>query len=940
MKFMISMLLVVSSVIVYAQDTVISLDNSFPIDSAITKRTLPNGFTYYIRFNEKPEDRAELRLVINAGSILENEMQLGLAHFVEHMAFNGTTNFAKQDLVNYLESIGMRFGPDLNAYTSFDETVYMLQVPTDQPSIIDTAFQILEDWAHLVTMEAEEIDKERGVVIEEWRLGRGAMARMRDKQFPVLFKHSRYADRLPIGKVEIIENFKYETLRRFYYNWYRPDLMAVVAVGDFDIAYIDSLIRHHFSHLRPQGETPARILFDVPDHEETLFAIATDPEATSSTIGVFYKHPLFEQKTLRDYRTVLIQILYNTMFNQRLQELLQQPDPPFIYAYSTKTSMVRTKDFYLLGAGVKGNEFERSLETLLIEAQRVRQYGFTISELERAKKDLLSNMEKAFLERDKTNSNRYAAEYIRNFLTNEPIPGVAFEFEMQKAFLPSIQLAEVNNLATQLISDSNRVVLVSAPENETVEIPTEESLSLVFEKVKDSLVEPYEDNLSGLPLFQRELEPGSIVRENRIDTLNVTEWELSNGVSVILKPTEFKNDEIRFNAVSPGGSSLVENNDYIAAMTASTLIQQSGINSFDQIELEKLLAGKIVQVYPYISELQEGLSGSSSRRDIETMFQLINLYFTSPRIDSIAYESYITRMKGLLENRDASPEVAFNDTIQVTMSQGHYRRRPWEEQMFNEMDLNKSLRIYKDRFSDASDFTFVFVGNIDVDSLRGLVQTYLATLPVTERKDMWRNLEIRPPRGVIEKKIQRGIEEKSRVQINFTGPFEWTEENSYKINAMVSVLRIKLREVLREDKGGTYGVGVSTFTSRIPEERYRILITFGCDPSRINELVSEVWYQIDSLKTTPVDDLYIKKIKESQLRQREKDLKENSYWLNMLSNAYFYDEDPRDIFNYDRMIRDLSKEDVQFQAKKYFDKQNVITFILIPENNKQEEKEK
>jgi zinc protease len=809
----------------------------------------------------------------------------------------------------------------------------MLQVPTDRPGSLDTAVQILEDWAHLVQMESEEIDKERGVVIEEWRLGRGAMARMRDIQFPILFHKSRYAERLPIGKVEVLENFKYEALRRFYYTWYQPELMAVVAVGDFDISYVDSLIQHHFANLMPRPDRISRTLYNVPDHSETLFAVATDPEATGSTVGVFYKHPVFVQKKLIDYRTILVQILYNTMFNQRLQELLQQVDPPFLYAYSTKSQIVRSKAFYLLGAGVKGSEFERALETLLIEAKRVRQFGFTDSELKRAKQEMLRSIEKAFLERDKTNSPRFAAEYIRNFLQQEPIPGVGLEFEMHKQFLPTIQLTEINKLASEWISDSNRVVLLSGPENNQIKIPTEKELADVFNKVKQTNVKAFTDKVADRPLFDQNIEPGTILIEKQIDTLDVLDWQLSNGVRVILKRTDFQNDEVRFTAMSPGGHSLVLDSDYIAAMTASTLIQQSGINGLDQIELEKLLSGKILNVYPYVGELQEGLSGSSSPRDLETLFQIIHLYFTEPRIDSTVFQSYITRMKGMLENRDASPEVIFNDTIQVTMSQSHFRRRPWKEEMFAEMDMQKSLDIYSDRFADASDFIFIFVGNLEMDTMRNLATTYLGSLPALNRNETWANLKIKPPRGVIKKTVTRGLEPKARVQINFTGTFTWSPENRYKLNAMASVLRIKLREVLREDKGGTYGVGVNAFTSRIPEQRYRILITFGCDPERVEELINEVYDQIDSLKAEFVKNIYLNKVKQSQLRQRQKNLKENNFWLNQLGNYYFYQEDPRDIFKFEPMVEALSETDIQSQAKQFLDESNVITFILLPSLN-------
>jgi len=420
-----------------------------PVDSQIKIGKLDNGLTYYIRENKKPENRAELRLVVNAGSVLESEEQQGLAHFLEHMAFNGTKNFEKQELVDYLESIGMRFGPDLNAYTIFDETVYMLQIPTDSAAIMENAFQILEDWSYQVSLEGEGIDKERGVIVEEWRLRRGAMARMRDHQYPILFHNSRYAERIPIGKMDIIENFEYEVLREFYKKWYRPDLMAVIAIGDFDSDNIENLIKTHFNRV-PKPETQIeRPFYAVPDHDQVLYAIVSDPEATGSGITIYYKHEVAKEQKVKDYYRMLVESLYNLLLNKRFQEIVQQAEPPFLYGRSSNGSFVRTKDYYALSAAVKDDGITEGLKTLLVEAERVKQFGFTHSELERGQTQMMRSIERAYEERDKSESGRYASEYIRNFLTGEPIPGIEFEYEMQQKYLPLITLAEVNEIGTK-----------------------------------------------------------------------------------------------------------------------------------------------------------------------------------------------------------------------------------------------------------------------------------------------------------------------------------------------------------------------------------------------------------------------------------------------------------------------------------------------------------
>jgi zinc protease len=507
-----------------AQDLQILL----PIDPNVTIGKLDNGITYYIRTNKKPEKRAELRLVVNAGSVLEDDDQNGLAHLCEHLAFNGTKNFNKQELVNYLESIGMRFGPELNAYTSFDETVYMLTVPTDKDSIVKTAFQILEDWAHNVSYDSVEIDKERGVVIEEWRLGRGAEARMSDKQFPILFTGSKYAERNVIGKKEILESFKHPTLKSFYKDWYRPDLMAVVAIGDFDKSEIENLIKTHFSKIPPRTKQKTREIFPVPNHKEPLFAIATDVEATRSGVSVYYKHELRKEKTVGDYRKKIVEGLYDGMFNSRLEELARKSDPPFLYAYSGGGRFVRSKELYVLSSGVKDNGIERGLETLLTEAARIKKFGFTFTELERQKKDLLRSMEQAYNERDKTESGNFTYEYVSNFLDEEPIPGIDYEYKLYQQYLSGITLEEVNRLAGERISEENRVVIVNAPEKKDLKVPTQEDLSAIFKSIEKSDIKGYDDKVSTEPLIANPPAPGTIKEENLINELGVTEWSACN----------------------------------------------------------------------------------------------------------------------------------------------------------------------------------------------------------------------------------------------------------------------------------------------------------------------------------------------------------------------------------------------------------------------------
>jgi len=922
-----------------AQEPVVDLAQTLPVDPAVTVGQLPSGVRYYIRANPEPRDRAELRLVVRAGSVLEDDDQLGLAHFVEHMAFNGTKNFAKQELVDYLEGIGMRFGPDLNAFTSFDETVYILKVPTDSAELVTTAFQILEDWAHNLTFDHEEIDKERGVVIEEWRLGRGAAARIFDKQFPVLFKDSRYAERLVIGDREILETFDHETLKRFYRDWYRPDLMAVIAVGDFEVETIEDLIRQHFADLPMPDHPRERPSFPVPDHDETLFAIATDPEATFSSISVYWKQSLRDESTVGAYRQSIVESLFNRMLNQRLYELTQQADPPYLGAFSGQGRFIGAKEVYILGAGVQNNGIERGLEALLTEAERVARHGFTESELEREKRELLREIEQVYAERAKTESEAYAGEYVRSFLYDEPTPGIAHEYELHQQLVPGVGLEEVNRLAREWIIDRNRVILASAPEKEDIGVPTEDALLRIFSAVESAEIAAYVDAASEAPLVAQPPQPAEIIEIEEIEEVGVQRWTLANGVRVLLKPTDFKDDEILVRAWSPGGTSLADDEGYVAATTADAVVTRGGAGDFNLIDLQKKLAGKAVRVSPFIASLSEGFSGRVSPADVETLFQLIYLYFTAPRRDEEAYLSFKSRVQASLANRSADPVTAFRDTLRVTLTQYHYRTRPPTVELYDEMDLDRSFAFYRDRFADASDFTFAFVGSFQADSLRPLIRTYLGGLPSIGRDETWRDEGIRPPTGVIHKVVYRGIEPKSQTQIAFTGPFEWTRDNRYALRSLANVMRIRLREVLREDLGGTYGVGVSGVGTRDPREEYEIRISFGTAPERLEELTGVVFQQIDSLKQYGPTQKDIEKVQEMQRRQREEGLRENSYWLGQLVAYDQYGDDLRDILTYETLINGLAAETVQEAANRYLRADNYVRVSLYPEQQEENEQQ-
>lgn len=908
-----------------------NLEASLPVDSAIRVKTLPNGLRYYIRENQKPENRALFRLVVNAGSLMETEAQLGLAHFLEHMAFNGTENFEKLELVNFLERVGMRFGSHLNAYTSFGETVYMLEVPADDEEVIATTFQVLKDWMRGIQFEPEEIGKERGVIIEEWRSGRGAQGRLNDKQLPVIFHGSRYAERLPIGKVEIIENIPRAQFIDFYRKWYRPNLTALVAVGDFETAKIEQRILNAFSDLKNPDNPPARKNYPVPDHEETLFSIETDPELQATVIQIAYKRPPTPQGTAGAYRNSIVERLYTAMLNRRLSERVQEANPPYLYAAVAKAPFVRSKDVVLQIAQVKDGAFEEGLKALLMEAKRAKRDGFTAAELRRVKADALRSMEMAYAERDKTNSSAYAAEYTRHFLQQEPIPGIAKELELYQSFLPGISLEEVNQIASDWITPHNRIILFSAPEKDNVAAPKKEDILKIIESVDQLEIAAYDDGDLEAPLIPLPPTPGSVASQKQHPELGLTEWQLSNGVRILLKPTDFKNDQILMRSFSPGGHSLASDKDFPSASIASSLVANSGIGAFDLIQLQKKLAGKIASAAPQIAERSESVHGSASPQDLETMLQLVHLYFAAPRADRKTFHSMMAQLKVSVANRANDPQVVFNDAIQKALYQNHPRRQPLNQAFLDKLDPETAFQIYRDRFGDASDFTFVFVGNFTPQQLQPLAETYLASLPNLGRNEEAKDIGDAKTAGKIQVQIKKGLEAKSAVRLTFHGDAPWSPEERFALQSAIDVLQIRLREVLREDKGGVYGVGISGGLTRYPQGRYSVRIAFGCDPGKVDELIAAALSAVNELKTKGPSPDNFSKIREANLRDYERGLKENSFWLSNLAYAAENQLPFARILTFPDRVAALTPNRIQQAAQKYFSGQNLLTATLLPE---------
>ncbi len=909
-----------------------ALRDPMPVDPQITIGKFPNGMHYYIRANRKPEKRAELRLVVNAGSILEDDDQQGLAHLVEHMAFNGTRHFPKNEIISFMESLGMRFGADVNAYTSFDETVYMLTIPTDKPETIDRALLVLEDWAHNLSFDPVEIEKERGVVMEEWRLGRGAGRRMFDQILPVLLKGSRYADRLPIGKPEIIQGSKAERLKQFYSDWYRPDLMAVVAVGDFDKAAIEKMLTAHFASIPAAPKPRPRLTSDVPDHSDTSFAIATDKENDTTSVEIDTLLPGRPQGSVGEYRQKTVDRLFSGMLSSRLSEIAQQPDAPFVIAFGFRGGFfARSKDSASLRALVKEGNIERGLDSLVSEAERVARFGFTPTELERQKLSVLRNYERNALEKENRPSGSRADEYVRNFLTNETLPSADDEYSLHKRFLPEITLDEINKLAKEWFPARNRMIIVQAPQKSGLVIPDQAKLAAVLKAATTKELKPYVDFVTSAALLESPPAPGTVAKTSTKEAVGITEWELSNGVKVVLKPTTFREDEILFRATSPGGTSLASDKEYIPANTATQLINAGGVGKFNATDLRKFLTGKIASATPFISEVEEGLTGSGSRKDLETMFQLIFLRFNQPRADPNAFAVQASQQKVFLANQAAVPEFAFFNTLVSARYQNHLRRRPQSVEMIDEWNLDKSLAFYKDRFADASDFTFVFVGSFDLPTIKPLVERYLGSLPSIHRKESWKDVGVRTPPDVVVKRVEKGVEPKSLSAIVFSGPFEFTPMNRVIIRAMSEILQRRLLETIREELSGTYGINATPSYERVPNSTYAITIQFGSAPNRTDDLIKRVLQEIEALKTNGPTDQQMADEKEILLRDFEGSSKLNNYLVNQISLRYGAGEDPAGIWLIPDSYRKLDKAMIQQAAKTYLNTNRYVEVMLFPE---------
>ncbi len=935
MKYIAFVLFVVSSLFVQAQDFT-NLDSKVPVNKDVTIGKLDNGLTYYIQHNKKPENKVELRLVVNAGSILETEKQRGLAHFMEHMNFNGTKNFQHNELVDYLQSIGVKFGQHLNAYTSFDETVYILPIPSDDSEKVEKGFDILEDWAFNNLLTPGEVEKERGVVLEELRLGLGADKRMMDKYLPLLMYNSHYADRLPIGLKSVLENFDHSELKDFYTQWYRPNLMSVIVVGDIDVATMEQKIKDHFGSYTNPKKYKMRQEYFVPDHDETFVAVEHDKEASFTQVQLVYKDKGNPKKghTLGHYRHDLVKALFNNMINARLNEIANNPNPPYNYGYSFHGSgFSRNKESYQSYAMTDPANQLKAFETLVVENERVRRFGFLEAELSRAKTKLLSMYNQMYKNREKTESGRIVWEYVSHFLEGESIPGIEWEYQAFSELSKGITLQEVNALIKDFIHDDNRVVVFTGPENDENKYVTKDEILAVLKDVKTQELEPYSEGITAKSMMTESPTPGSIKSTEKLDQLDMTKMVLSNGITVYMKKTDFSDNQILMRAYSPGGSSLITSHDeYNSVKLALSGVTQGGLNGFSKNEMAKIMAGKRASVSPFVNSNYEGLNGRTVNSDVEEMFQLIYLNFTEINKDQEAYKAYVDKQVAFYGNLLNRPQYWYmNEKIKVlSKNNPRYTNTFPTADEYAGQDFDKAYTLFTERFSNAGDFTFIFVGSIDETQIKEMCTKYLAGLPSSGTTETFVKHDYKKLDGKQELNFYRGADPKSSVEISYRTEATYDAKQVYYLKCAGEILTIKLVENLREGESGVYGVGASGYASKYPNGTYLFRISFPCGPENVDKLKKAALAELDKLLANGPDQKELDKIKEAQKLELKENMKKNRYWINQIQNLIYYNQPLTDMLNTADAIEAVTADDIKTAANTYIG-ENVVISVLYPE---------
>ena len=891
-----------------------------PVDKNVRIGQLDNGLTYYIRHNKLPENRAEFYIAQKVGSILEEPQQRGLAHFLEHMAFNGTKNFPGDDkglgVIPWCETVGIKFGTNLNAYTSIDETVYNISnAPIDRTGVLDSCLLILHDWSNYILLKDDEIDKERGVIREEWRSRNSGMLRVYTDLLPTIYQGDKYADCMPIGSIDVINNFPYKDIRDYYHKWYRPDLQGIVIVGDIDVDTVEAKLKAVFADVQKPVNPAERTYYPVADNKEPIVAIGTDKEVDDPSIEIYFKQdatPDSEKNNVGYLASQYMTSMISSMLNARLSELVQSANPPFTRAssYYSDFFVAKTKEAFALSASSKADGIETALKTLLQETERARRFGFTESEYARARANYLQSLESAYNEREKTKHGSYVREYVQNFLNGEPIPGIEAEYAMMNQLAPNIPLQAMNMVMQQLVPDSNQVVIIAGPAKEGLKYPTKEEVINLLKGMKDLDLQAYVDIVSDEPLMKEAPKGGKIISEKEGDIYGSTKLVLSNGVTVYVKKTDFKADEIRMKGTSLGGKSIFPDKDALNFAVMDNVIAVGGLGNFSQVDLTKVLAGKKVSVNAGLGATTENVFGTCSPKDFETMMQLTYLTFTAPRKDAEAFESFKNRMKAQLESAQANPLSSINDSLQKAMYNNHPRVVMMKPEMVDQIDYDRILEMYNDRFKDASDFTFYFVGNIDLETAKPLIAEYLGALPAINRKETFKDTKMSIRKGVYKNEYAKEQQTPTAtIVFLYSGRAPYTLKNDILLSFATQVLDMVYTEEVREKEGGTYGVNCFGDLQKYPKEQLLLQIVFQTDPAKKDKLAGIVVDELKKLAAEGPSDVHLQKVKEYMLKKYADNQKENGYWMNNLNDYFYYGMDMTE--GYTDIVNSITAKDIQ-----------------------------
>ena len=910
-----------------------------PVDPAVRIGKLDNGLTYYIRHNEYPEHVANFYIAQRVGSINEEESQRGLAHFLEHMAFNGSEHFKGNGIIEFCRSLGVEFGSDLNAYTSIDQTVYRVcNVPTKRATALDSCLLILKDWSNGLSLEADEIDKERDVVHNEWRLGEGPSQRMIQRALPKVYPGSKYGERLPIGLMSVIDSFKPKTLRAYYQKWYRPDNQAIIVVGDVDVDKMEAKIKELFAGIKVPANAPKVVAEAVPDNKEAIYVYEKDKEMQMSQVIVMMKHDATPQEEkssmaylIQDYAVNVI----SQMINQRMTELTQDAACPFFQAFADDGQYLlsKTKDcFELIGVPKEGKDME-TLQVLYREAKRAREFGFTASEYDRARADYLSGLEKRFTNRDKRKNDEFGNAYRDHYLTNEPIPPLDVLYQTMQQIAPNIPVQAINQMLPELISatDSNLVVLILAQEKEGKVYPTEKDMAAAVAAARAEKLEAYVDNVKDEPLLDAtKIKKGKIKKETENTVLGYKELKLSNGATVILKKTDFKDDEVQMQAFSMGGKSLYGEADYTNLKVFDSAIGLSGLGNFSSTELQKALAGKEVNADLSLAYTRQYLTAHSTPKDIETMFQMSYLYFTNVKKDDKQFQNLMTQLDMALKNKSLSPDAVFSDSVAATTYGHNPRFNNIDVKDLKDIDYDRILAIAKERFQNAGQFTFVIVGNFDEQTIRPLIEQYIASLPATKKKaeDFKEVMTFAKGKVVNQFKVKTESP-KATAREMWYADMPYTLENNVKIDAVGQILSMIYLKTIREDESAAYSCGAAGYFSTGSKQPKAMLQAYcPMNPDKAELAVRLIHEGIENM-AKKVDADQLQKVKDYMLKQADIDAKKNNYWINTINVFKEYGLDFHT--DYKKTVEALTVDSVRDFLNQLLKSGNSIEVIMTPE---------